>query len=55
MVPADSLDIDPTDGSFLTGTFADYLLPTTREVPDPLILHMQTPSPFTPTAPTPPG
>jgi 2-furoyl-CoA dehydrogenase large subunit len=36
------------DGSFLTGTFADYLLPTTKEVPDPLILHMQTPSPFTP-------
>jgi 2-furoyl-CoA dehydrogenase large subunit len=36
------------DGSFLTGTFADYLLPTTMEVPDPLILHMQTPSPFTP-------
>ena len=37
-----------SDGSFLTGTFADYLLPTTAEVPDPLILHMQTPSPFTP-------
>ena len=36
-----------SDGSFLTGTFADYLLPTTAEVPDPLILHMQTPSPFT--------
>src|SRR3984957_12734719 len=36
------------DGSFLTGTFADYLLPTTAEVPDPLIVHMQTPSPFTP-------
>jgi 2-furoyl-CoA dehydrogenase large subunit len=36
------------DGSFLTGTFADYLLPTTAEVPDPVILHMQTPSPFTP-------
>ena len=36
------------DGSFLTGTFADYLLPTNAEVPDPLILHMQTPSPFTP-------
>lgn len=36
------------DGSFLTGTLADYLLPTTAEVPDPLILHMQTPSPFTP-------
>ena len=35
------------DGSFLTGTFADYLLPTAAEVPDPIILHMQTPSPFT--------
>ena len=35
------------DGSFLTGTFADYLLPTAVEVPDPIILHMQTPSPFT--------
>jgi 2-furoyl-CoA dehydrogenase large subunit len=37
-----------SDGSFLTGTFADYLLPTTVEIPDPLILHMETPSPFTP-------
>ncbi|HEY0331377.1 MAG TPA: molybdopterin cofactor-binding domain-containing protein [Rhodopseudomonas sp.] len=36
------------DGSFLTGTLADYLLPTTMEVPDPMILHMETPSPFTP-------
>ncbi len=36
------------DGSFLTGTFADYLLPTVAEVPEPVILHMQTPSPFTP-------
>ena len=36
------------DGSFLTGTFADYLLPTIAEVPEPVILHMQTPSPFTP-------
>ncbi len=36
------------DGSFLSGTFADYLLPTTTEVPDPVILHMETPSPFTP-------
>ncbi len=36
------------DGSFLTGTFADYLLPTTAEVADPVILHMETPSPFTP-------
>jgi 2-furoyl-CoA dehydrogenase large subunit len=37
-----------SDGSFLTGTFADYLLPTIAEVPEPVILHMQTPSPFTP-------
>ncbi len=36
------------DGSFLAGTFADYLLPTLAEVADPLILHMETPSPFTP-------
>ncbi|MEH2516320.1 2-furoyl-CoA dehydrogenase large subunit [Bradyrhizobium sp. AZCC 1610] len=36
------------DGSFLTGTFADYLLPTATEVPEPQIIHMETPSPFTP-------
>lgn len=36
------------DGSFLAGTFADYLLPTTMEVPSPVILHIETPSPFTP-------
>jgi len=36
------------DGAFLTGTFADYLLPTTTEVPTPVILHVETPSPFTP-------
>ncbi len=36
------------DGSFLTGTFADYLLPTSTELPEPVIVHMQTPSPFTP-------
>ena len=36
------------DGSFLTGTFADYLLPTPMEVPTPTILHIETPSPFTP-------
>ncbi len=36
------------DGSFLTGTFADYLLPTSTEVPEPIIVHLETPSPFTP-------
>ncbi len=37
-----------SDGSFLSGTFADYLCPTACEVPQPLILHMESPSPFTP-------
>ena len=36
------------DGSFLSGSFADYLCPTSCEVPEPQILHMQSPSPFTP-------
>jgi len=36
------------DGSFLAGTFADYLVPTATEIPEPIILHMETPSPFTP-------
>lgn len=36
------------DGSFLTGTLADYLVPTAMEVPDPVIVHTETPSPFTP-------
>ena len=36
------------DGSFLSGTFADYLVPTAPEVIEPVILHMETPSPFTP-------
>lgn len=36
------------DGSFQSGTFADYLVPTTCEVPDPVIVHLETPSPFTP-------
>ncbi len=36
------------DGSFLTGTFADYLVPTATEIPEPIIIHMETPSPFTP-------
>jgi 2-furoyl-CoA dehydrogenase large subunit len=37
-----------SDGAFLSGTFADYLVPTTTEVPEPTILHVETPSPFTP-------
>ena len=37
-----------SDGNFLSGTFADYLVPTACEVPNPTILHMETPSPFTP-------
>ena len=36
------------DGAFLSGSFADYLLPTAMEVPDLHLLHMETPSPFTP-------
>jgi 2-furoyl-CoA dehydrogenase large subunit len=36
------------DGSFLAGTFADYLVPTIMEVPEPIILHHETRSPFTP-------
>ena len=36
------------DGSFLSGTLADYLVPTACEVPDPLILHRDSPSPVTP-------
>jgi 2-furoyl-CoA dehydrogenase large subunit len=36
------------DGSFQSGTFADYLVPTACEVPDPVIVHVETPSPFTP-------
>ncbi len=36
------------DGNFQSGTLAEYLLPTTCEVPDPVIVHLETPSPFTP-------
>ncbi|NKB20766.1 MAG: molybdopterin-dependent oxidoreductase [Alphaproteobacteria bacterium] len=36
------------DGSFQSGTFADYLVPTAYEVPEPVLLHMESPSPFTP-------
>jgi len=36
------------DGAFMTGTFADYLCPTSWEVPEPRILHMESPSMVTP-------
>jgi 2-furoyl-CoA dehydrogenase large subunit len=36
------------DGAFLSGTFADYLVPTAMEVPEPLVLHRESPSPLTP-------
>lgn len=36
------------DGAFLSGTFADYLVPTVAEVPAPEILHFETVSPLTP-------
>jgi 2-furoyl-CoA dehydrogenase large subunit len=35
-------------GAFLSGTFADYLVPTASEVPRVELLHMESPSPFTP-------
>ena len=35
-------------GSFLSGTFADYLVPTASEVPPLELMHMESPSPFTP-------
>jgi len=36
------------DGELLAGTLADYLIPTIMEVPAPMVLHRETPSPFTP-------
>jgi 2-furoyl-CoA dehydrogenase large subunit len=36
------------DGGLLAGNFADYCLPTVNEIPDITILHMESPSPFTP-------
>ncbi len=35
-------------GAFLSGTFADYLVPTASEIPPVEFLHIETPSPFTP-------
>lgn len=37
-----------SDGGFQSGTLADYLMPTSCEVPDLEIVHLETPSPFTP-------
>ena len=37
-----------SDGSFQSGTLADYLMPTACETVDPIIVHLETPSPFTP-------
>jgi 2-furoyl-CoA dehydrogenase large subunit len=36
------------DGAFLSGSFADYLVPTVGEIPEVEILHHHSPSPFTP-------
>ena len=35
-------------GNFLSGTLADYRMPTSVEVPEPGIVHLDSPSPFTP-------
>jgi 2-furoyl-CoA dehydrogenase large subunit len=35
-------------GQFLTGSFMDYLKPTSADVPDIEAIHLETPSPFTP-------
>jgi 2-furoyl-CoA dehydrogenase large subunit len=37
-----------TSGQFLTGTFADYLVPTVAEIPTVELMHQETPSPLTP-------
>jgi len=36
------------EGAFLSGTFADYLVPTVSEIPNLEILHYESPSPLTP-------
>jgi 2-furoyl-CoA dehydrogenase large subunit len=36
------------EGAFLSGTFADYLVPTVGEIPECEILHYESPSPLTP-------
>jgi 2-furoyl-CoA dehydrogenase large subunit len=36
------------DGDFLTGSLADYAVPTASDIPAPVILHRETLSPATP-------
>ena len=36
------------DGAMLTGSFLDYAIPIAGDVPPPVILHQETPSPVTP-------
>lgn len=36
------------EGQLISGTLADYHIPTACEIPDPIIVHSETPSPFTP-------
>ncbi|MGB6538983.1 MAG: xanthine dehydrogenase family protein molybdopterin-binding subunit [Xanthobacteraceae bacterium] len=36
------------EGAFLSGSFADYLVPTVSEIPEVEILHYESPSPLTP-------
>ena len=37
-----------TDGQLVTGSFMDYLLPTSAEIPDVHVSHLETPSPVVP-------
>jgi carbon-monoxide dehydrogenase large subunit len=38
---------DP-EGHLLTGSLADYMVPTAGDVPDMLLIHQHTPSPLNP-------
>ena len=40
--------VSDESGAFLSGTFADYLVPTVSEIPQVEFLHQESPSPFTP-------
>jgi hypothetical protein len=41
------------DGGFLTGSFADYAVPTASMIPELEILHQESPSPVPPSRPRP--